>query len=164
MQREYSHGLLGLTDDLIGLVENVGDYVRPQAAQDDLTFMRSDAELRTILTLLGDFGKAGRYQRLDEFLDPDSVDEIDPYRRWEELEFDVVQRQPGWFDRIQASLDTDELHRDAAIHIAGLIDRFARAVARMWTLGALPEDARRYSSLLGPFLGLRDGQLGERPG
>ncbi|HEU6443514.1 MAG TPA: hypothetical protein VFL61_00495 [Gaiellaceae bacterium] len=114
-----------------------------------------------MLELLGAFGNKGRYHRLDELLgaaptDPDS----DPYRRWAAFEFEVVQRQEGWLERVGAVERTADLHRDIAMYIAGRVDRFARAISRMWTLGALPDNARGYSGLLKPFLALRDEQLG----
>lgn len=57
---------------------------------------------------------------------------------------------PGTDKRAQRS-------RDNAIQFVD----WPRAIARMWTLGALPDEARRYSSLTQPFLTLTDDQLGE---
>lgn len=97
MRRRFGHDLIALVDDLIAQVDNSEEYVERPAVRDDLEFMRSDQDLRRVLTLLTEFGKHGRFQRLDEFLDPESVDDdANPYRRWEELELEIVQRRPDW--------------------------------------------------------------------
>lgn len=163
MRQHYGHRLIRLTDDLIELVGKAPDYVRRPAVQKDIDFVRSDKDLRTVLDLLGAFGQDARYHRLDELLggapaDPDS----DPYRRWAAFELEVVQRHESWLDRVGSVEHAADLHRDIATYIAGRVDRFARAIARMWTLGALPDDTRRHSGLLKPFLFLSDDQLGVR--
>jgi hypothetical protein len=113
--------------------------------------------------MLGAFGQKGRYHRLDELLDASPAEaDNDPYRRWAAFELEVVQRREDWLERVGSVEDTTALHRDIATYIAGRVDRFARAIARMWTLGALHGEARRHSSLLKPFLFLRDDELGAR--
>jgi hypothetical protein len=164
MRERYSHRLLRLTDDLIGLVEQRAGYVQRPAVQEDIAFVHSDSDIRTILEMLGAFGHEGRYHRLDELLGARSNADNDPYRRWAAFELEVVQRHEDWMERVGSVEDTADLHRDIATYIGGRVDRFARAIARMWTLGALPDDARRYSGLLKPFLGLRDDALRVRRG
>jgi hypothetical protein len=163
MSRHYGHELLPLTEDLVNLVEQSAEYATRPAVQDDIDFIRSDRDLRRVLEMLSAFGKEGRYHRLDELLGAASADsDSDPYRRWAAFELEVVQRHEDWPERGGSVEDSADLHRDIATYIAGRVDRFARAIARMWTLGALPGEARRYSGLLKPFLFLRDEALGAR--
>jgi hypothetical protein len=56
--------------------------------------------------------------------------------------------------------DIDDALREVASSIAALVDRFARAIARMWTQGALPEEAGQYSPMVFKYLHLRDEGLG----
>jgi hypothetical protein len=160
--KRVGHDLADVTDRLVRLVEAVPGYASRPAVSEDLIFIRDNVDFRRVLALLSDFAKEGRYHRLDEFLDPDSVDvDHDPYRTFESLEMEFVQRQPDWVELIEAPEGARELQRKSVLHLAYLIDRFARAIARMWTLGALPDECRRFSALVRPFLGLGDDQLGK---
>lgn len=157
----FGHDLLGLTDELLRCVENADEYVGGATVRADLKFIRTDEDLRSILALLSEFGKGGRYHRLDEFLDPESVSAAaDPYQRWQELELEIIRRQPGWLEDIKDPAAAAELQRQALVHLTSRVDRFARVIARMWTLGALPEEARGYTAQLQPFLALQDEALG----
>jgi hypothetical protein len=159
--RDFGHDLVALADALTERVKGAETYVHRPAVRDDLEFVRSDEDLRRVLTVLSEFGMGGRYHRLDEFLDPESVrDRVDPYRDWERLESEIVRRQPAWAERIGDPRAARELQRGAITYVAQLVDRFARALARMWTLGALPSEAQRYTALVGAFLYLRDEALG----
>ena len=157
----FGHDLIAITEGLLQSVEGSDEYIDRPAVRDDLEFIRADQDLRDLLVLLSEFGKHGRYQRLDAFLAPESVDdEANPYRRWEELESKIARRHPGWSDKIGDVQGARELQRMAGDQMAYLVDRFARAIARMWTLGALPEDAGQYMGLVTRFLYLRDAALG----
>ncbi len=160
--KRYGHDLARLTDDVVALAELRAQYARRRVVQEDLGFIRSDADFRRLLTQLAEFGEGGRYHRLDELLDPDGVDpDSDPRRAWEDLESHFIRRLPDGLERIASVERSEEVHREAIISIATLVERFARAISRMWTLGALPEEALTYSNSVGKFLYLGDEQLGQ---
>jgi hypothetical protein len=153
--RRYGHDLERLADDLVTLVAPT------HRVQVDLEFIRSDGDLASLLRLLSDFGQESRYHHLNSLLDPGSVQvEDDPSRRWSEFEDQFVSRPPGWIGRMGTYEGQEEVFREAARAIAALVDRLSRAIARMWTQGALPEEAGRYAPQLTRFLLLRDEQLG----
>jgi hypothetical protein len=160
MRTQYGHKLVGITDDLVALAERSTGYVDRPAVREDLEFVRTDADLRQVLQILSEFGATSRYHRLDEFLDPQSVREDDPSQKWAAFEAEIIGRQPDWLEEIESG-SAEKVHRTAVLYAAQLVDRFARAIARMWTLGALPNESRRYSPLTRPFLMLTDEQLGE---
>lgn len=158
--KSLGHDIAAIADALIGRIERHEACVGGEV-QDDLEFIRSDPDLRRVLALLTEFGNRGRYHRLDEFLDPESADgDSDPCRRWQAFELEIAQRRPDWLDALGTHQRATELQREASAHIASLIDRFSRAIARMWTIGPLPEEARRYTGLVSRFVALRDEDLG----
>ena len=153
--RKYSHDLERLADDLIRLIAPT------HRVQVDLEFIRSDGDLRSLLRLLSNFGQESRYHHLNALLDPASVQvENDPSRQWSEFEDEFISRRPDWIERFGTYDGQEEIFREAATAIAALVDRLSRAITRMWTQGALPEEAARYSPQLMKFLLLRDEQLG----
>lgn len=153
--RRYSHDLERLADALVSVV------APRHRVQVDLEFIRSDGDLRSLLRLLSDFGQESRYHHLNALLDPASVDvEDDPSRQWSEFEDQFASQLPNRIERMGTYEGQEEIFREAAIAIAALVDQLSRAIARMWTQGALPEEAARYSAQLMKLIVLRDEQLG----
>lgn len=153
--RGFSHDLERLVDELVTLVAPT------HRVQGDLEFIRSDGDLRSLLRLLSEFGQESRYHHLNAFLAPSSVEvENDPSRRWSEFESEFASRQPNWVERMGSHEGIEEALADVASSVAALVDRLSRAIARMWTQGALPKEAAPYSPQLMRFLVLRDEQLG----
>ncbi len=151
--RGFGHDLVALTDGLGALVAKVDEYATRPAVQQDLEFMRADKDLRRMLTLLSDFGRRGRYHRLDEFLSPEIVDgDADPTRGWQELEMEISQRSRDWADTITTPDGAGEIHRWINGHLSYRVERLAQAIARMWTLGALPPHARTNTAVIAALL------------
>ena len=153
--KAFSHGLERIADQLVVLV------APKHGVQEDLEFIRSDGDLRSLLRLLSNFGQESRYHYLDALLDPSSarVDD-DPRLQWSEFEDAFISRRPNWAERLGTPEGQEDVFHEAATGIAALVDRLSRAIARMWTQGALPEEAAQFSPQLGVFLHLRDEQLG----
>ncbi len=61
---------------------------------------------------------------------------------------------------IQNPSKIDEIYSILNKRRIGIFERFARALARNFTLGNLGKEALRYSSCVHPFLMLNDGDLG----
>jgi hypothetical protein len=153
--KRYSHDLERLADKLVSRV------APKHAVQVDIEFIRTDGDLRSLLRLLSDFGQESRYHHLDALLEPASVQvENDPARRWSEFEDAFISQRPDWIERMRTYEGQQEVFREAATAVAALVDQLSRAIARMWTQGALPEEAARCSAQLMTFLFLRDNQLG----
>jgi hypothetical protein len=160
----YRHDIVKLTDDLVDIAAARPDYIRRPAVRDDIDFIRNDAALDRILQLLTAFGKWSRYNTFEQFLAPEAVEpERDPEQQWRDIEMDVVRSQPEGLTLLASPDSQAEVYRRIAEHLTGVLERFARAIARMWTLGALHEEARRYSGIVGGFLFLRDEDLGASP-
>jgi hypothetical protein len=158
---EYGHDIVALTDAVVERVANQPAYARRPAVQEDLDFIRDDAHLRQMLAVLSTFGTWSRYYRLEEFLDPHGVaPEDDPDLAWEAIETEILRRHPDWIQQLdpkEGGLAFETIARD----ITATLDRFARAITRMWTLGALHEEARHHLGTIKGFLFLRDHELGQ---
>lgn len=157
----YGHDILRLTDDLLSVVADRSEYADRPAVKDDLAFIRSNSDLRRILHLLSTFGTWSRYYRFDEFLDPTSVDPADdPDAEWQKIETDVIRGEADGMQLLSDPSRSSEVHRRISEHVTGLLERFARAITRMWTLGALHKEASRHLGVINDFLFLRDEDLG----
>lgn len=160
MARTYRHNLLPLADDLVELTSNVPVYADRPIVKDDLAFIRSDSGLRKLLEILGHFGQGGRYSNLDGLLDPSKIDpDSEPRRQWSEVETQLVMARPDW----EKVVETPKLEVVLTFEVAGRLQRFGRALAFMWTLGALGDGGPQHSASLGPLLRVRDEQLGVDP-
>jgi len=154
----FKHFLWEPTVALVECVERESDYARRAAVQADLRFVRSDPRLRELLDLLGAFGQRHRYHRLDEVLGKTVSVEDDPYRRWSAMEVSILQEHPEWVQLLEE--DYGKAIAVIASAIAQTIDRYTRALARMWLLGGLGESGRRHQPALSPFWRLDDDELG----
>ena len=105
-----------------------------------------------------------RYHNLDVLLDGSGNQSRGPLDRWSEMEMWIyqhkedtaflnrlMQKEPGLFGR-------EWYPRLARIQVACL-QRAARALCRIWTLGPLQEDAGFATGLIGRFLYLQDHHL-----
>lgn len=160
LRKEYGHDIVALLDRVLDVVTQQTDYARRPAVQEDLAFLRGDAHLRQMLSVLSTFGKWSRYYRLQEFLNPDSVDpEDDPDRAWETIESEVLRLHPDWVAQVD-SAGGGRAFESIARDVTATLERFGRAVTRMWTLGALDDEARRHLGVIKNFLFRRDHELG----
>jgi hypothetical protein len=161
LRNDFKHNIVALTDAVVEQVATQPDYVCRPAVQDDLDFIRHDTHLRQMLGVLSTFGTWSRYYRLAEFLDPDGLDsDDDPDRAWEAIESAVLRRHPDWLEQLDPTAD-GRAFETIARDITATLDRFARAITRMWTLGALHPEARRHLGMIKGFLYLRDHELGQ---
>lgn len=161
LRADYGHDIVALTDAVVERVANQPAYARRPAVQDDLDFIGHDAHLRKMLEVLSTFGTWSRYYRLEEFLDPAGVDpEDDPDRAWEAIESEILRKHPDWIEQLDPKAG-GRAFETIASDIMSTLDRFARAITRMWTLGALHEEAKRHLGTIKGFLFLRDHELGQ---
>jgi hypothetical protein len=125
MKLRYGHKLIRITDDLVELAEQSDAYAKRPAVQEDIEFIREDADLRQLLQILSEFGSESRYHRLDKFLDPDSVEEDEPAQKWAAFETAVALRHPDWAGEVSSKTDMEKMYRRGVVHTAYLMDRFA---------------------------------------
>jgi hypothetical protein len=160
LKSTYGHDILALVDAVVGLVEGQDEYVCRPAVQEDLSFLRDDSHLRSVLAALSTFGTWSRYYRLQEFLAPEDVDpKDDPDRAWKRIEMELLQAHPDWMEQLEPGRQgraAETIARD----LTATLERFGRAITRMWTLGALHAEAGRHVGVIRGLLFLRDQDLG----
>lgn len=159
-KNRFRHDLVALTDATVELVSEESGYTNRVAVQEDLEFLRHDQDLRSYLRLLSTFGTWSRYYRFEQFLGASLSAEDDPDQQWSAFELEALRRTDGWEQLLGSPMGGDESHRRVSAHIAGILNRFARAITRMWTLGGVHEQGRVHVGTIRDFLMLNDEQLG----
>lgn len=162
MKKSFRHGIDGLHAAVLEMVDRVSTYRDRPIVIDDLQFMRDDHDLKRIIRLLSDFSQRDRYYQLNVVLDPTSADpDMDPQRIWGQLETDFLKRRPALLEHL-TEIPSEELHRTINQDVTRVLDRYLRAISRMWFLGALGPSGPQYASgcHLTEITLLRDEQLG----
>jgi len=129
LRRDFGHNIPKFTDAVVELVTHDVEYISKPVVRAQLDFIRHDRHLERVLALLGAFGSWSRYYHLNRFLEPSSVKhEDDPELAWRAL--------CRYGHGRMAALITDRLKQ------------FMKAMADMWTLGPLGEEARKHAGLV----------------
>ena len=163
-KKKYGHRLLPLLDDILAKARDDADLMQRPALRGDIDFYASDEHRRKILDILGEFGEGDRYYNLDVVLDSHSPAD-DPMRRWEALETAIHTEDPMW-DRLMESdpaLWSERLYPPLATKQIAALQRAARFLVRLWTLGPARADGQRFSGRLRRFPFLTDDQLASLP-
>ena len=161
-KKQYRHQLLPLFDEILDKARANADLMR--ALRDDIDFCASDKQLREMLDILGEFGESGRYHNLDVLLDGSSQAD-DSMSRWDALAVAILNEDSKWSQRMHA--DHALFSRTWYPHLAatqiGTLQRAARFLVRLWTLGPAQGEGKRFKGSLGRFLNLTDEQLASLP-
>lgn len=161
LRAEFGHDLMKLVDAVVALADDDEDFSSRPAVADDLAFVRTDDDLRSMLEILSDFGQQGRYHNLETLLHQGSGDRgPSPEEAWQRLEAGILRRHPEWFERRGMPEFTSGWYEVLAGDITSVLQRFLRATCRMWTLGPLGDEGRRLTGTINRFLFLTDDRLG----
>jgi len=162
--RPYEHHkLTQLFDKVIQTAEEWNYGKDRKASKDDMVFLEKDVDLKKVIILLEKYADAGRYYNIDIILGKRRSSKDDPLRSFESYCFDVFTRQPDWQKKITGEnlgqkLDGSIRYINQQIII--LLQRFARALCRMFTLGKLGKTGKQLIGIIGNFLFLQDEDLG----
>ena len=137
------------------------DYVdNIPVAKIDLEYLSSD-ELLSFIRILGCFGQAARYHYLDVVLGRNPTTDA-PDREWERLETNILLGKQDLIRGLEANPESQEVFREIATQVVSRLERFARALTRLYTIGEISSLARRYTPYIGGFLFLKDEDLGKK--
>jgi hypothetical protein len=131
---------------------------RIPVAREDLDYLQSDA-LLDFVRVLSRFGQAARYHYLNVVLGERGLTSS-PEDEWQKLESIIVQGHSGWLEEMIAHPGSPEVHRRIAMEVVQRLERFARALARLFTIGGIGKEAKRYTAYISSFLHLDEGKLG----
>lgn len=152
--------------DLQALLRRVLDalfdphYLTRPAAREDFEFLTQDPLLRLIVQAMSELGDASvRYYHLNVVLGAARPGATSPEEAWSRVEREVFDQEfPNIFDQ-DAPEDPDEVMKPAMV---ASIERFARALVRLFTLSKIAPEAKIETGIIGDFLFLRDEDLGAR--
>ena len=163
-KKKYRHRLLPLLDDILTKARADTGLMKRQDLRDDIDFCASDKHLREMFDIFGEFGEGGRYHNLDVLLDSSSQ-AGDPMRRWDALETAIHDEDAKWSQlmRSDPALWSRAWYPHLAATQTATLQRAARFLVRLWTLGSAQGEGKRLKGLLGRFLFLTDEQLASLP-
>ena len=128
------------------------------AGKNDLNFIKNDKNLESILKILSNFGQGDRYYNIDKILNIEAGN-LSPENEWAKLEMQFLSND----DLINLKnnvMTLDTAYLKITKNILIILETFTRALCRIFTLGSLSDEAKRFSGLLKPFLFFSDDQLG----
>jgi hypothetical protein len=157
------HDLIYLLDRLLLICEKEKYSSKFPAAKKDIDFLNKDKNLRKIISLLSDFGQGARYYNLDIVLEGTSSYE-DPSIVIDKIERNIIQTREDLLERYarcnikDANYASKEITRTLII----ILEKFARALARLFTLAEFGDLAMQISPAVYNYLMLMDKDLGKR--
>ena len=133
-------------------------YCKRPAADADLKFLRDDPTLNSIIRIVSDFGAGARYHHLDIVLSGVSATRA-PEDVWQELELQLLKGHGNWEELLSHS-SLDDAYRLISHEVVSPLEQALRAISRLFTLGPLGSEARRFLGHLRPILTMRDEEFG----
>ena len=135
-------------------------YDRCSATKKDMDFLINDRKLLQINYLLSEFGKGARYYNLD-IVTKGCSNYKDPHKLIDALEKEIVSEHPELKKIMLDPRKTKEFNESLNKELIIILEKFARALSRLFTLGELGELGSTMTGFIGDFLFLTDDSLGE---
>ena len=147
---------------LLWITENVYNtaYLTRPVAQEDLILLRDDPVVARLVRVLSEFGEHSRYYHLDVVVGRNPKGPA-PEQVWQEIEFELLKWDDAWVERLTAG-NLEDLYEAITTRMVIPLEKVARALCRLFTLGPLGPEGRRVGPHLRPFLTLRDQELGRQ--
>jgi len=158
-QEIKTHDLLDLRERVVRECISESTALQRPATRADYEYMTQDDDLTKLLSMLSEFGKFSRYYNLN-VITGNIKPSVDVEAMWSEYELELVKRH-GLTSLLTEPARGNELYRELTRLIVVPLERFARALARQFTLGDLGDEAQVHTGTIGCFLFLRDDELGK---
>lgn len=157
--RTNGHDLFFLKEKVISDCISKNTVIKRQATKDDYDYISNDSDLNKLIEMLSEFGQYARYYNFDIVTGKQNP-APDVKQRWEQYEFELIKDDNSLLSFLSGN-KLDEVYKEINRKIISKLERFARALARQFTLGDLGQEARKYTGTILPFLNLRDDELGQ---
>ena len=154
------HDLDYLLDRLLSICEQKNYSSKFLSAKKDIDFLNKNEYLRKIISLLSGFAQGGRYYNLDMVLNGTSRYK-DPNKEWGKIESTIRQTRKDLLEKINIS-NLDDVYKEINRELIINLEKFARALTRLFTLADFGDFALQASSLVHDYLMLMDEELGTR--
>jgi len=160
-----NHEVEKLLKQVIDIAHNWNYSKRCEAAKKDMEFLEGDDDLKRVVILLEKYAVAtGRYYNIDVIVGKKYSADDDPVRLFDSYCDDIFFSQSDWQNKITGENlgeKMDENIRYINHQITILLQKFARALCRMFTLGKLGQIGSQQTGIIGCFLFLQDEDLGQ---
>jgi len=154
------HNLFELLQEIIVISKKMY-YGQSEATKKDLNFLLSDTQLHKIINILSDFAQGGRYYNLDKVTDGNSKFD-DPEDKWMYLETEIATYEGILEDMVKNSKKNDEYYKIINLSLIVCLEKFARALSRLFTLSELGQEAKGCTGFVSNFLFMMDKDLGKK--
>ena len=154
------HDIDYLLRRLLSVCEQKNYSSKFPAAKVDIDFISKDKDLREIISLLSDFAQGGRYYNLDMVLNGTSKYK-DPAEGRDKIVNTIIQRREYLLKELYNG-DSDYFYKEINRELIITLEKFARSLARLFTLSDFGDFAKRASPLVFDYLMLMDKDLGTR--
>ena len=152
------HNLDYLLSRLLSVCEQKNYSSKFPAAKADIDLLSNDKDLIEIIALISEFAQGGRYYNLDMVLKGTS-NYKDPAKGWDKIESTILQTREDLLKKLNNG-DLDEVYKEINLELIITLEKFARALARLFTLADFGDFAKQASPLVYAYLMLMDKELG----
>jgi len=154
------HDLNYLLKDLLLVCKQKNYSSKFPEAKKDIDMLSNDTHLQDIISILSEFAQSSRYYNLDIACDGNSKYK-NPKVIWEEEELSIFQNRKNFLKRLSKE-NLDDIYKEINREFIVPLEKFTRALARLFTLADFGDFAKQVSSLVYDYLTLRDEELGTR--
>lgn len=154
---KHGHNIQPLLHKLVSEAYTSEFEAKFNYVKQDRVFLKSKP-FRGYLIALSDFGVSSRYFHLNTVLG-EEIDFNSPEQAWQDVEGKVLEYNQGLQDEFYASEGAQEVLLKVLAESRGILVRCGRALARLLVLGALGDEAKRYTGYVSKFLQLVDDEL-----
>lgn len=159
-EKGKGHDIDYLLCRLLSVCEQKNYSSKFPAAKTDIDLLSKDKDLRKIISLLSDFAQGGRYYNLNIVLKGTSTYK-DPDEGWDKIVNTIIQRREYLLKELYNG-DSDYFYKEIDRELIITLEKFARSLARLFTLADFGDFAKRASPLVFDYLMLMDKDLGTR--
>ena len=153
--KQLGHNLVELRDRVIEKCFTP-EYLLDLQANNDLDYLKNDQALQEMLDILSNFATEGRYIYLDAVSQPTSNFEW-PEALWEQVGTNMIQ--PDWGNLLKGN-NLEKMVKEINRNFVIRLEKFFRALARLFAGGVLGQTGKVYTSKLREFWAIQDDELG----
>jgi len=156
------------THDIEKLLKKVFDRAKQwnyaekcETTRADMDFLEKDCDLKKLVKILTDYGKANRYYNFDVIICKNHIGS-DPTLLFESYRTEISKRMPNTKNKVTVGTPEEGLDDDliyANRQITKSLQRFARALFRMFIWGKVGQYGDKLRQIVGDFLVLQDAKL-----
>lgn len=156
-----THDVIYLLDEILLKICDEKNYAEKfPAAKNDIYLLKNDQRAREIIGLLSEFAQGGRYYYLDWVIAGDSEYE-NPEDIWQKIEAYIVKDRKDILELL-TNKKLNDAYREINKELIISLEKFARALSRLFTLADFGKFAEQASPLVFDYLMLRNEDLGTK--